>query len=197
MKAVITFGRFNPVTTGHLKLFKEISEIPADKHYIYASHSQDPKKNPLPYGLKIMYIRALLKENPDIHAEVVESDAKNILDALHEINEEGVTEVAILVGDDRLDVFTALINKYNNHATKEGIIPYSFDKIDFISAGKRDANADDVTGMSASKMRQLILDKDEEGFINAAPFKDKHISQDMYEELSRVMLAPKAAKKSK
>jgi cytidyltransferase-like protein len=47
---VMTFGRMNPPTTGHLKLINKVKEV-ADKHNasysVIVSHSQDSKKNPL------------------------------------------------------------------------------------------------------------------------------------------------------
>ena len=47
--AVFTFGRFNPPTTGHEKLIdalaRESKKVSGSKMYVFASHSQDPKKN--------------------------------------------------------------------------------------------------------------------------------------------------------
>ena len=53
MKSVaFTFGRFNPPTIGHEKLMDKTRR--ANKNYrIYASQSQDPKKNPLNFKSKI------------------------------------------------------------------------------------------------------------------------------------------------
>ena len=64
--AVFTFGRFNPPTTGHEKLIKAVakqqSKNAGSKMYIYASQSNDPKKNPLPYAKKIAYMRKMFKK---------------------------------------------------------------------------------------------------------------------------------------
>ena len=49
-KAVLTFGRFNPPTSGHeLLINKVIAEAKKRRadNFIFASHSQDKKKNPL------------------------------------------------------------------------------------------------------------------------------------------------------
>ena len=55
--AVFTFGRFNPPTTGHEKLIdvlaKQQSRNAGSIMYVYPSHSQNPKKDPLPHALKI------------------------------------------------------------------------------------------------------------------------------------------------
>ena len=64
--AVFTFGRFNPPTTGHEKLIeavaKQQTKNSGSKMYIYASKSNDPKKNPLPYAKKIAYMRKMFKK---------------------------------------------------------------------------------------------------------------------------------------
>ena len=49
--AVYTFGRFNPPTIGHEKLLRVVESTSTKEggdYFIYTSHSQDSKKNPLP-----------------------------------------------------------------------------------------------------------------------------------------------------
>ena len=51
--AVFTFGRFNPPTTGHEKLINALAENrvrTGQPMYVYPSHSQNPKKDPLPHN---------------------------------------------------------------------------------------------------------------------------------------------------
>ena len=53
--AVITFGRFNPPTIGHAKMINRIVSVAkrnGGHAFIFASGSQDAKKNPLPYDEK-------------------------------------------------------------------------------------------------------------------------------------------------
>ena len=61
--AVFTFGRFNPPTTGHEKLImaiaKQQSKNAGSIMYVYPSHSQSPKKDPLPHAKKIAYMRKM------------------------------------------------------------------------------------------------------------------------------------------
>ena len=59
----------------------------------------------------------------------------------------------MIVGSDRVNEFTVLLKKYNGVKGRHGL--YNFKKINVISAGDRDPDADDISGMSASKMRQL------------------------------------------
>jgi hypothetical protein len=67
-----------------------------------------------------------------------------------------------------------LIKKYNG---KE----YNFDSIEFVSAGERDADSDDVNGMSASKIRAAAADGNFEGFSKGIPVEDhaKHLYNDV------------------
>ena len=53
--AVFTFGRFNPPTIGHQKLLQAVlrtAKSEGGKPFIFGSHSQDKKKNPLSYKEK-------------------------------------------------------------------------------------------------------------------------------------------------
>ena len=57
-EVVVTFGRFNPPTVGHGKLLKKVSDLAKGADYkIYASQSNDPKKNPLKYEDKIKFLK--------------------------------------------------------------------------------------------------------------------------------------------
>ncbi len=61
--AIFTFGRFNPPTTGHEKLIdalaKQQSRNVGSKMYVFPSQSQNPKKDPLPFALKVAYMRKM------------------------------------------------------------------------------------------------------------------------------------------
>ena len=58
---VFSFGRLNPPTIGHEKLANAV-KLAAQKlggePRMYLSHTQDKKKNPLPYELKLKYAQA-------------------------------------------------------------------------------------------------------------------------------------------
>ena len=56
-EVTFVFGRFNPPTTGHEKLFDTIKKVSRGGVYrIYASKSQDSKKNPLVFKDKVQLI---------------------------------------------------------------------------------------------------------------------------------------------
>ena len=57
--AVFTFGRFNPPTTGHEKLIEKVASIALKNNadfFIYPSHTESPKKDPLPHVKKVAYM---------------------------------------------------------------------------------------------------------------------------------------------
>ena len=143
-----TFGRMNPPTIGHGKLIdkvltvaKKISGTPI----IYPSKTEDDKKNPLPFKMKVKVLK-------DVYGKIINTDRgiKNPFDALTQLNDKGVSKVVFVVGSDRVEEFT---KNMGNHIEKhlENIKDFSV-----VSAGDRDPDASDVSGMSGSKMRSFI-----------------------------------------
>ena len=157
----IAFGRFNPPTVGHGKLLSAAQKAAAGGDLkIYPSRTQDPKKNPLDPDMKISYMKKMF---PDYEESIVNDDEmKSIFNVLTTASEEGYGSVNIIVGSDRQAEFENLATKYNGEL-------YDFDQIRVISAGVRDADAEGVEGMSASKMRKAVVDGDFESFRKGTP----------------------------
>ncbi len=155
------FGRFNPPTVGHEKLLSAAKKASAGEDYkVYPSRTQDAKKNPLDVDLKVSFMKKMF---PDYEENIInDPDMRNIFDVLIAANEEGYTSVNIVVGSDRQAEFENLAQKYNGQL-------YEFDLIRVISAGVRDADAEGVEGMSASKMRKAVMDDDFESFRRGTP----------------------------
>jgi len=176
----VVFGRFNPPTTGHKKLFDMAKNISGeDDLRIYPSRSQDPKKNPLDPGTKIKFMKQMFSDYED--NIVNEKDMKTIFDVLTTADEEGYKEVKIVVGSDRLSEFKNLATKYNGEL-------YNFDMIDVLPAGERDSDAEGVTGMSASKLRKAVKDDDMKGFAKGIPSSmDKSEVNNLYNALKKAM----------
>ena len=64
-KAVITFGRFNPPTVGHEKLVVAVANVArkeGGEYFVYPSHTQDSKKNPLSQKQKIQYMKKMFSK---------------------------------------------------------------------------------------------------------------------------------------
>ena len=157
----VVFGRFNPPTVGHEKLLKSAKRISAGGDIkIYPSRSQDPKKNPLDPNKKVSFMKKMF---PEFEENIInDEDMKTIFNVLIAANEDGYTNVNIVVGSDRQAEFENLAQKYNGDL-------YTFDQIRVISAGVRDADAEGVEGMSASKMRKAVMDDDFASFRRGTP----------------------------
>ena len=176
----LVFGRFNPPTTGHKKLLDTAKGISGDNDFrIYPSRSHDPKKNPLDPGTKIKFMKQMFADYED---EIVnEKDMKTIFDVLMTAQEEGYKEVTIVVGSDRLGEFKNLATKYNGDL-------YDFESIAVVPGGTRDSDADDVTGMSASKIRKAVKDDDRKAFERGVPSSlPKEEINNLWNELKRSM----------
>ena len=188
---VVVFGRFNPPTVGHQKLLKaaasEARKQSADLK-IYPSRTQDPKKNPLDPGVKIHFMKKMF---PDYEENIInDSDTKTIFDALTSAYGDQYSNVTIVVGQDRLSEFQGLAQKYN------GTDLYSFEDIVVVSGGARDPDADDVTGMSASKLRLFASDDDFASFAKGLPETLKNMEKrEIYNTVRSAMGAKDKKKK--
>ena len=157
----VAFGRFNPPTVGHGKLLSAAKKASQGGDLkIYPSRSQDPKKNPLDPDMKISFMKKMF---PDYSENIVNDDEmRSIFNVLTTASEGGYKDVNIIVGSDRQAEFENLATKYNGDL-------YDFENIRVISAGVRDADAEGVEGMSASKMRKAVVDGDFDAFRRGTP----------------------------
>ena len=149
---VFTFGRFNPPTTGHEKLLdavaKQAKKNAGAPYYVFASHSENPKKDPLPYAKKVAYMKKMF---PKHSRSIFVDKARQVFEIAVTLHNKGHKSIVMVVGSDRVTEFDTLLNKYNGVEGRHGY--YGFDNIEVVSAGERDPDAEGVTGMSASKMR--------------------------------------------
>jgi nicotinic acid mononucleotide adenylyltransferase len=175
-----SFGRFNPPTIGHEKLMDQTRK--ANRNYrIYASQSQDAKKNPLNFRSKVSIMKAMFP----IHARSISTDkVKTAIDVMVNLYKENYTDVVMVVGSDRVGEFEKLLNAYNGKKARHGY--YKFKSIRVISAGERDPDAEGVTGMSASKMRKAAQDNDYTSFQRGLPKKFKQ-GQTVFKALQKAM----------
>ena len=159
-----TFGRFNPPTIGHEKLINKVASVRADDYRIYLSRSEDAKKNPLGANEKLKVMKGMFPR----HARKIEINTTNmILDICSMLYKQGVTEIFMVVGSDRVREFETIINKYNDIKSRHG--HYNFDNVNVLSAGERDPDAEGASGMSASKMRAAASKGDLASFKRGLP----------------------------
>lgn len=160
------FGRFNPPTTGHEKLFEQLKKASGGSYRIYASKSQDPKKNPLTFKQKIKFLRKIFPKHA--RSIMADNDVRTVLDIATKLYDQGYTKVNMVAGSDRVKEFSLLLNKYNGVKSRHGFYEFK-DQIKVVSAGDRDPDAEGVTGMSASKMRAAAADNDMASFAKGLP----------------------------
>lgn len=175
-KAVITFGRMNPPTVGHEKLVNKIVSTAISEKgtpLVYLSKTQDAKKNPLTYDQKIKYAQAFFGKRL-----VVKSPAKTIIEVAKEIQKTGFKDLVLVVGSDRVKEFETLLNKYNGK-------DFTFDSIKVVSAGDRDPDSDDVSGMSASKIRAAAAEGDLDLFTKGIPTRNDRLRLSLYSDVRK------------
>ena len=176
----VAFGRFNPPTTGHEKLLNQVAKSSDEDDYIIVpSRSQDAKKNPLDADSKVGVMRQMFPK----HSEKIVNDPANrtIFDVLKKAHNDGYAGVRVVGGADRQKEFDKLVNTYNGKL-------YKFDKVEVVSAGDRDPDADDVTGMSASKQRKAAAEGDIKSFMKGIPSTmEKKAAEDLYKNIRKAM----------
>ena len=157
----VAFGRFNPPTTGHEKLLDTLASNSDEGDYIIVpSRSNDKKKNPLDPDTKVSVMRQMFPQ----HSERIVNDPQNrtIFDVLKKAHMDGYAGVRIIGGGDRVAEFEKLSSNYNGKL-------YQFDNLEVLSAGDRDPDGDDVSGMSASKQRKAAAEGDFASFRKGVP----------------------------
>ena len=176
----VAFGRFNPPTTGHEKLLNQVAKSSDEDDYIIVpSRSQDAKKNPLDADSKVGVMRQMFPK----HSEKIVNDPANrtIFDVLKKAHNDGYAGVRVVGGADRQKEFDKLVNTYNGKL-------YKFDKVEVVSAGDRDPDADDVTGMSASKQRKAAAEGDLKSFMKGIPSTmEKKAAEELYKNIRKAM----------
>ena len=190
--AVTVFGRHNPPHLGHKLTLDRAHDIagnvgdkaPGDQMF-YTSRTMDPKKNPLPYQMKINFLQKMF---PD-HAKKWDTDPemKTILNAAQKAHGKGYKNFHFVGGGDRRQGMEDLMRKYNGQL-------YNFDNIYSHSAGERDeagTGDDPIAKLSASRMRKFALDDNFEEFQGGLPKFDKKFTMEdaksMFDSLKMFM----------
>ena len=160
---VTIFGRHNPPHRGHGRTLNQAAKIaesigdssPADQRF-YTSRSQDPQKNPLPFELKLEYLRKMFPP----HAEKWDEDINvgTVINAATKASEEGYKNFHFVGGKTNQQKIEDLLRRYNGNL-------YDFKNIYSHSAQEPNSMGEDpMSKLSASKMRRLALNNDFDGF---------------------------------
>jgi len=183
--AVIAFGRMNPPTIGHGvlvdKIISEAQKHNAD-HFIFASETQDSKKNPLSHKQKVAYLKKFFpKGNFPVGM------AKDPYTAVLHVCSLGYKNIIMVAGSDQVENFKNIAKykgKVADRDPKKRV--YSFEKFEVVQAGEaRDDDSQGVEGMSASKMRSAAFDGDFKKFATGVPGSDNAIKKKMYSDVRK------------
>jgi hypothetical protein len=154
------FGRMNPPTIGHARLLNTTARASAGgDYYIFLSHTQDSKKNPLDYNTKVDFVKAMYPQHAD---HVSYGSLRTIMEIMEFLYHNNYTDITYVCGNDRLPAFQKLLNDYNGR--EGGKTYYKFNSIDIVSSGPRDPDDDGIAGVSASAARLAAEAGDKEEF---------------------------------
>jgi len=179
---VAAFGRFNVPTIGHGLLAKKVVDtaksVKAD-HIVYASRTQDAKKNPLDVDTKVKYLKKMF---PGINFKAANEDVRTFIEMAAKLSEEGYKNLVMIAGSDRIEEYQKLLDKYNGK-------DFKFNSIKVVSAGERDPDADGAAGMSGTKMREAAIKGDFKAFRSGIPktLSDKE-TKELMEKVRKIMI---------
>ena len=153
---VFAFGRFNPPTIGHAKLMsKVITEARSKRanHIVFASASTDKRSNPLDVDTKVKFMKKMFPKN---NIKAAGGTQRTFIEVLKSYDKL-YGNIIMIAGSDRTSEFQRLANTYNGR-------DYNYKSIKLVSSGVRDPDAEGVTGISASKMREMAKNNDYNSF---------------------------------
>lgn len=180
---VLAFGRMNPPTIGHGALVDKVKDLATAnkaKHTVVLSHSQDPEKNPLAAEQKIKHAKRFF---PGANIQAATDEAPTFIHHAKKLHQQGVDHLIMVGGSDRVDEYKKILDKYNGPGKD-----FNFKRIDVVSAGERDPDAEGVSGMSASKMRAHAIGRNYGEFKKGIP---SHVhpehAKELYDEVRKAM----------
>ena len=175
--AVFSFGRMNPPTIGHGKLIAKVIDVAKKENatpIIFPSKTEDKKKNPLSFKTKVKVMK-------DVFGNVINTDTsiKTPFDVLDKLNNDKYEKVVFVVGSDRVSEFKRNMSRYVD-SDLDNIKDFSV-----ISAGNRDPDAEGVSGMSGSKMRDFVIKDRFSKFKEGLMTKNARLAKAVFKEIGK------------
>lgn len=177
---VVTIGRFQPMTGGHELLMKKVMDTAkkvGGDYRVYTTYSKGDASNPLTHPEKVRFMR---KQIPGLKV-AVDKDVRTPFDLMQKLSDEGWKEVYLVLGGSRVPELRKGIGRY---------IPskYKFEKFTVVSAGQRDPDADDATGISGTKVREMVKKGHKAKFRKAMPSTtSKDVADSLFKTLRKKM----------
>ena len=176
-RAVFAFGRMNPPTIGHSKLLEKVVSVAKKEGgtpMVYPSKTEDKKKNPLSFKTKVKVMK-------DVFGNVINTDTsiKTPFDVLDKLNNDKYEKVVFVVGSDRVSEFKRNMSRYVD-SDLDNIKDFSV-----VSAGDRDPDAEGVSGMSGSKMRDFVIKNKFSKFKEGLMTKNARLAKAVFKEIGK------------
>lgn len=162
---VLLFGRMNPPTAGHEENVQAAHAL-AQKHgahlQVIASHSHDPKKNPLSPAQKTRHLNRAFGHLSNTTIGTSSAAAPSILHQAAAAHNRGVKHLILVGGEDRAEGHAKLIKQYNGVKGKAHGY-YKFDHITVKNTGAR------KTGISGTALRKHVASNNYDAFKQHLP----------------------------
>ena len=174
--AVFAFGRMNPPTIGHSKLITKVIAVAKKEGgipMVYPSKTEDKKSNPLSFKTKVKVLK-------DVFGNIINTDTsiKTPFDVLTLLN-DNYERVIFVVGSDRVREFQKNMSRYVD-SDLDNIKDFSV-----VSAGERDPDAEGVSGMSGSKMREFVIKGRFGKFKEGLMTKNANLAKAVFKEIGK------------
>jgi hypothetical protein len=145
-------------------------------HIVYASASTDRRSNPLDVNTKVRFMKKMFPAN---NIKAAGGNQRTFMEILKFFNKM-YGNIIMIAGSDRVGEFQKLANAYNGR-------DYNYKSIRLVSSGERDPDAEGVTGMSASKMREMAKNNDYRNFKTGVPNLSDKDSKALFDAVKRGM----------
>ena len=184
-RVVCCFGRFQPPTTGHSYLIRYLLFLAKRQNatpIVFASPTWDMRNNPIPFALKVGFLRRLFPR-------VVISNNERIrtpFDALAVLSFMGYDAVTMVVGSDETESFKKIAKYVKPKGIQDGksIIFKSFQVVTV--PGVRNEHLAGVVGISGSKLRNTARHGEYEIFARGIPSRDRRVVRQIYDSVRGV-----------
>lgn len=179
----LTLGRVNPIHAGHAAVFNQVTQD-AEKegagHTIVLTATQDNKKNPLTPEQKMKHAKRAF---PKANIKIADKAAPTILHHAAALHKQGVENLTVHVGSDRVEPFKKLLNDYNGKESAHGY--YNFKNITVKPVGEERAEGGaGLTSASGTAMRKHAAAGNKKAFFKMAPptMSDAH-KEELYNDV--------------
>lgn len=171
------WGRANPPHAGHeqaANVVRDVARRTGGTGEMTLTRSQDAKKNPLTPEQKLKHAKRAF---PNVNVNIADEQHPTILQHLSKLHNQGITNLHMVSGSDRIPEYKKLVDKYNGVKGDHGY--FNFKKVQFHSAGERDPDAEGTAGVSASSQRLHAQNGNFKGFStgSSSKMKPQHVKE--------------------